>query len=190
MYRIAVTSRHLCSGDFLERVQRLAKGEEYQAILLREKDLTEIEYEELAGEVLSITTYYRKKCILHTFADVAQKLCHPYLHLPLPVWEAASEEEKQRMRKFFQEIGTSVHSAEQLQRAVELGADYVTAGHIFATDCKKGLPPRGLDFLRGICEQSPVPVYGIGGITQEREECVIHCGAAGVCIMSGCMKDS
>ena len=48
MYRIAVTNRHLCEGDFLERIRQIAQGDEYNAILLREKDLSHEEYEELA----------------------------------------------------------------------------------------------------------------------------------------------
>ena len=189
MYRIAVTNRLLCQGDFLARVEMLAKGKKYQAILLREKDLTEEEYETLASEVLAITGHYGKKCILHSFVHVAERLRHPYLHLPLSLWEKFPMEKRRKMRDIFQEIGTSVHSASQLQEAVALGADYVTAGHIFTTDCKKGLPPRGLSFLHDICEQSPFPVYGIGGITEDNEEDVIRQGAAGVCIMSGCMRD-
>ena len=55
MYRIAVTNRHLCEGDFLERIRQIAQGDEYNAILLREKDLSHEEYEELAGKVLKIT---------------------------------------------------------------------------------------------------------------------------------------
>jgi len=46
MYRIAVTNRHLCEGDFLERIRQIAQGDEYNAILLREKDLSHEEYEE------------------------------------------------------------------------------------------------------------------------------------------------
>lgn len=189
MYRIAVTNRLLCQGDFLTRVEQLAKGEKYQAILLREKDLTEPEYEKLAAEVLAITSHYGKKCILHSFAGVAEKLRHPYVHLPLSIWGRIPVEKRQKMKHFFQKMGTSVHSEKQLREAEALGSDYVFAGHIFTTNCKKGLAPRGLDFLREICDQSSVPVYGIGGITGEREEAVIRQGAAGVCIMSGCMRD-
>lgn len=188
MYRIAVTSRALCEGSFLERVRELAEGTTYQAILLREKDLKEGQYEALAEQVLEITKKYKKKCILHSFFGAAEKLEHPSLHLPLPVWEQMTVEKRKKLRHHFQELGTSVHSGEQLQRAVSFGADYVIAGHIFVTDCKKGKEPRGLSFLRDICDKSPVPVYGIGGITKEREESVIRQGAAGVCIMSGCMK--
>lgn len=35
-------------------------------------------------------------------------------------------------------IGTSIHSVEDAVFAESHGADYITAGHIFTTDCKKG----------------------------------------------------
>ncbi|MCH5253013.1 MAG: thiamine phosphate synthase [Lachnospiraceae bacterium] len=186
MYRIAVTNRNLCEGDFLSRIQKLASGSYYDAILLREKDLAEEKYEKLAVRVLSICERYDKKCILHTFYKTAERLGHPYLHLPLPLFEKMEKEE----RREFVEIGTSIHSPEQLCQAENVGASYVTAGHIFETDCKKGLPPRGLSFLKKICSSTALPVYGIGGIHAGNEKQVIEQGAAGVCIMSGCMQDS
>ena len=81
----------------------------------------------------------------------------------------------------------------------------MTAGHIFATDCKKGLPPRGLDFLKNVCDAVEIPVYAIGGIniassddstaynampdiSVPRLAEVMECGAAGGCIMSGMMR--
>ncbi len=187
MCRIAVTNRRLCQGDFLTRVESLAKGDIYQAVLLREKDLTQEQYDILAKEVLNICQKYGKKCILHSFPEVAVRLGHPYLHLPLPLWQSLGGQEAVRIRQHIVEIGTSVHSQEQLKQAIELGADYVIAGHIFATDCKKGKAPRGLDFLQSICQETKIPVYGIGGINRENENAVLQAGAAGVCIMSGCM---
>ena len=73
-----------------------------------------------------------------------------------------------------------------------MGADYLIAGHIYATDCKKGLPPRGRDFLREICSNLSVPVYGIGGISLEEKQIgeVLDCGAKGACVMSGAMEFS
>ena len=73
-------------------------------------------------------------------------------------------------------------------QAQQLGASYITAGHIFATDCKKGLPPRGLGFLKDICRRVDIPVYAIGGITEENMVSALEAGAEGVCIMSGLMK--
>ena len=76
------------------------------------------------------------------------------------------------------------------KKAQELGASYVTAGHIYATDCKKGLQPRGLDFLRQVCAAVDLPVYAIGGIKFDETQWMSlkECGAAGGCIMSGMMK--
>lgn len=189
MYRIAVTNRHLCEGDFLTRVARLAEGKYYQAILLREKDLSEDEYEKLTKEVLAICQRRGKKCILHSFPGTALRLGHPYVHMPLPLWESLKDEEKNRLQQHMIEIGTSIHSMEQLRQAEALGASYVMAGHIFATDSKKGIEPRGLDFLSAICQASNLPVYGIGGIHPGNEKQVMEMGASGVCMMSSCMKE-
>lgn len=183
MYRIAVTNRHLCQGDFLTQIQKLAEGTEYDAILLREKDLREEDYLDLARRVLAICQKGNKKCILHSFYNVARQCGHTRIHLPLPVLRELSAEE----RAYFSETGTSVHSLEQAEEAVRLGATYMTAGHIFSTACKPDLPPRGLMFLKEICDRVTIPVYGIGGICQENEKRVIDQGAKGVCIMSGSM---
>lgn len=78
----------------------------------------------------------------------------------------------------------------QTPEAVALGADYLTAGHIYQTDCKKGVPPRGLSFLREVCREIEVPVYAIGGIglCKAQIEEVMAAGAKGACIMSGMMQ--
>ena len=60
---LAVTSRGLCEGDFLERVEKIAaKGP--RGILQREKDLDAGEYVELARRVLEICRRYGTACIL------------------------------------------------------------------------------------------------------------------------------
>ena len=85
-------------------------------------------------------------------------------------------------------MGTSIHSLEEVKEAVRLGADYLFAGNIYETDCKKGLPGRGLDFLSQVCMESSVPVYAIGGVNEERLPEILSTGAAGGCMMSGFMK--
>ena len=85
-------------------------------------------------------------------------------------------------------VGTSVHSIEQAKEAIALGVSYVTAGHIFSTQCKPGLAPRGIDFLKNICQTVQVPVFGIGGIHPDNMQQVLDAGAAGVCMMSEMMR--
>ena len=79
---------------------------------------------------------------------------------------------------------------EDAQEAERLGCTYITAGHIFATDCKKGLPPRGLSFLREVCRTVQIPVWAIGGIEPENFLSVMATGAQGGCVMSGLMTCS
>ena len=83
---------------------------------------------------------------------------------------------------------SSAKIIEEAKEAERLGCTYITAGHIFLTDCKKGLPGRGLTFLQNICENVSIPVYAIGGISNENINDVRQTGAAGACIMSGFMK--
>lgn len=184
---ICVTNRTLCRDDFLTRIDHIAKKGVADAILLREKDLTEREYLELAEKVLSICKAHNRRCILHTYYKAAKELGCKEIHLPLPLLQKMREEGE---KQWFTTVGTSVHSLKQANLAMHLQADYMTAGHIFETDCKKGLPGRGLSFLSKVVCESEVPVYGIGGISADNAGKIMETGAAGVCIMSGFMLES
>ena len=179
---LCITNRSLCKEDFLSRIEKIASAKP-KGIVLREKDLTKDEYRSLAIKVIEICKRYNTPCILHTFTSVALELKHPHIHLPLHILEDVTTEEKEK----FKVLGASCHSAEDAVKAEKLGCTYITAGHIFDTDCKKGLPGRGLDFLKNVCESVEIPVYAIGGISRENIAQVKNAGAKGVCVMSGVM---
>lgn len=152
-------------------------------IVLREKDLSPAEYMALAQRVMEICRNHGVNCILHSFADAALALQAEAIHLPLPVLRELPPEKRERFR--FR--GASCHSVSQAREAEELGCTYITAGHVFETDCKKGLPGRGLPFLEQVCGAVSVPVYAIGGISPENMAQVRRAGAAGACLMSSLM---
>ncbi len=180
---MCVTNRKLCAEDFLTRIERIAKAQP-RAIILREKDMTQEEYKALAQMVMSICRRYQTPCILHSFVDVAIELQAEAIHLPLARLLELSQEEKE----YFKVLGASCHSVDEAIMARNVGCTYIVAGHIFETDCKKGLSGRGLVFLQKLCENVDIPVYAIGGITPENIEGVRAEGAAGACVMSGLMK--
>lgn len=180
---LCVTDRKLCRGDFLERVEALAACRP-RGIILREKDLPEQEYKALAARAAAICRARGVNCILHSFVRTALALDTKALHVPMPVLRRMGEAQRGRFRI----LGASCHSAEEAREAEMLGCTYVTAGHIFATGCKPGLPPRGLEFLRGVCGAVSIPVYAIGGIGPDNIAAVRAQGAAGACIMSGAME--
>ncbi|MBR4361302.1 MAG: thiamine phosphate synthase [Ruminococcus sp.] len=179
---VCVTNRGLCKGDFTAQLTRIAAAKP-RAVILREKDLTPEGYKALAEQAVRICAEYGVKCILHSFADIAAELGADSIHLPLHILCGLPDGMKRRFRI----IGASCHSVGDALEAQRQGAAYITAGHVFATDCKKGLPPRGLDFLREVCAAVSIPVYAIGGITVGNYGSVLAAGAAGACIMSGLM---
>ena len=180
---LCVTNRKLCRDDFLIRIRRFAQACP-AGIILREKDLDSAEYEELGAEVIRICGEYDVPCILHSFPDVAEALGVTALHLPMPVLRQLPED----CRSGYEILGASCHSAEEAQEAEALGCTYITAGHIFETDCKKGLAGRGLEFLKEVCDAVGIPVYGIGGISPDNVVEIRKAGSSGGCIMSGLMK--
>ena len=177
-----VTNRKLCQEDLLARIERMAACHP-AGIILREKDMQPEEYEKLAMESMAICERYGVKCILHSFPDIAISLHADAIHLPLPLLRKFSQCQKAH----FKELGSSCHSVEEALEAQELGCTYITAGHVFETDCKKGLPGRGLQFLRKVCEVAAIPVYGIGGINESNIAMVRETGAKGACLMSSLM---
>lgn len=177
-----MTNRRLCRENFLARIKKIAESRP-SAIILREKDLSPQNYSELAVKILKICAEHDVELILHNFVDVAINLGVKKIHLPF----AALKTFEPSQKKFFNVIGASCHSIEELHEAQNFGCKYVTAGHIFATDCKKNLEPRGINFLIKIRDAAKIPVYAIGGINEKNILQIQSAGANGACIMSGFM---
>ena len=180
---LCVTNRRLCSEDFLTQLGKIAEARP-AGIILREKDLSEEEYMELAVKVMKLCTRAGVPCILHSFPSAARQLHAEAIHLPLDQFLTMDEGDKASFRV----IGVSCHSPEDAETAEKHGATYITAGHIFDTDCKKGVPGRGLAFLEEVCRAVAIPVYAIGGISPGNIDAVRAAGAAGACVMSGLMQ--
>ena len=184
---ICVTSRRLCPDDFLQRIARLAQAKP-AAILLREKDLAMPAYASLARQVQTICERCGVRLIVHcshpddvaAAAALARKL-QLQLQLSLPALRAYSPGRRSVL------VGASVHSTAEAAEAQALGAAYLIAGHVYVTDCKPGLAPRGLPFLRQVCQAAALPVFAIGGITPDKLPAILACGAAGCCVMSAAM---
>lgn len=179
---ICVTNRNLCKEPFIERIRKIARVHP-DAIILREKDLDDETYTSLARKVDEICKEYNTPLLLHGNIKSAERLKKTGIHVPMPMLE----KEQERLRQFGK-IGVSVHTTKEAALAEKLGATYLIAGHIFSTDCKKGVPPRGVSFLEEIVESVSIPVYGIGGIHEDTMKELYHTKAAGVAIMSTLMQ--
>ena len=121
---------------------------------------------------------------LNGHADIARQLGVQNIQLSYPLFQ----QERDHLTGF-DCVLVSVHSVEEAIQAARWGADGLLAGHIFATDCKKGVAPRGVAFLQQVCAAVSIPVYAIGGICAETWPLLQDTGAAGACVMSQAMTE-
>ncbi len=176
---IAVTNRHLYKGDYICQIRKIAAMQP-KALILREKDLTDAEYEDLAMKVRPICEAEKVLFFVHSHADMALRTGCENIHLP-----AAELKRLSSVLSKFRRISVSCHSAEDVREAEDFGATQIVLGTIFETQCKPGLKGRGIDFVKGICAGTKLPVYAIGGIKPENLKEIKAAGAAGGCMMSG-----
>lgn len=168
--------------DYVKHLAELSKSQRKpDMLILREKNLEERKYENLLARVKTECENTGLELIAHTYLGAAESLGLKRIHLPISLLEQYRELGK---LENMENIGVSIHSLEEAAKARQLGASYLTAGHIFVTDCKKGLAPRGIGFLETICKEVDIPVYAIGGIHPENLDMIRKTGAAGACMMS------
>lgn len=177
---IAVTNRKLCTDNFVLRVREILSAEPFE-VILREKDLSDDKYCQLVKEIVADNNGYKKVLALNC-PEIALEMGIENVHLTM------QQLMEHGRPSFIKRAGVSVHSAEEAETAQKLGADYLIDGHIYATDCKKGVPPRGIEFFRGVCESVDIPVFAIGGISENNFNEPLENGGTGVCLMSEFMK--
>lgn len=176
-----ITSKKLCNDDFLARIEEIAMSHP-DRVILREKQMTEDEYRTYAYDCQSICRLYDVPFSVNGFINIDREI-HSDLHVSFEVLQADPA-----LVQEFRILGVSVHSSEEAKEAERLGASYLIAGHIYETDCKRGMPPRGLDFLQQVAYAVSIPVLAVGGITKERLPYIYANGAAGACVMSTFMQ--
>lgn len=181
---ICVSQKSVCAEDFFVRVEKIFQQQPF-AFILREKELSREEYKALALKLLPIAKKYPTPLFLNGDFELA---CDLGLGVQL------SFQTYRELTKSPVSVGISIHSAEEAEYIMgqpkNIAVSHILAGHIFATDCKKGIAPRGLDFLASVCKimHNTIPVFGIGGINPKNMPELKKAGAYGGAIMSSCMK--
>lgn len=179
---IAITDSTQCEEDLLKRIEKLVRAK-IDALILREKNLSEALYYDLAKEAIKICAKSQTTCILHTFDKVALKLNHKFFHCPLEILKQES-----RIVRYFHLIGTSIHSEEELFLAQYFKCNYAIAGHIFETSSKPNLMPKGVGFLEKLSKESKIPLYAIGGLNAGNLALLKESKIEGVCLKSALMQ--
>ena len=157
----------------LETWLRALAAAEIGAVQIREKDLED-------GALYDLARRYRAalppaiRLLVNGRVDVALAAGADGVHLPsdgLPVAALRARFGPGAL------IGRSTHRLEEVERARDEGADYVTFGPVYPL-AGKALPV-GLGELERAAAAG-VPVYALGGVTLERFGELAGAGAAGI----------
>src|SRR5690349_1482730 len=168
MIRYCVTDRR--HGDVLECAAKAIR-DAVDMIQVREKDLPARDLHDLVSKVRDLAIGRNTRILVNDRLDIALATGIHGVHLPgngLP---------PERVRRFVEVLGVSIHSLDEGLEAERAGADFVVFGPVFDSPGKKAV---GLEPLRKISNALKIPVIAIGGITLANTDAVLNAGAAGI----------
>jgi 8-oxo-dGTP diphosphatase len=167
---------------FLGRLEaRLAAG--LKLVQVREKAMPPRALREFAGRVIGACRRHGARVLVNTDEALARALGADGVQL------TSAQLRTLKTRPDVPWCGASCHSAEELRRAEDLGADFAVLGPVRPTPTHAGAPVLGWDGFRGAAEGAAVPVYALGGLARsDLDEALAH-GAHGVAMIRGAWSE-
>ena len=77
-------------------------------------------------------------------------------------------------------IAASCHNASELERALELGVDFVTLSPVLPTESHPGQDGMGWDQFQELVANAKIPVFALGGMSDETLSKAVQSGAQGI----------
>lgn len=176
-----VTDRDVLKGrDLCEAIEASIKGG-VTLVQLREKDISSLDFYNLAVAVKKITDKYNVPLIINDRIDIALAVDVAGVHV------GQSDIPANVARKIIGEdkiLGISAATLEEAKLAEAEGADYLGIGAVFPTDTKKDARSVSIELLDEIKKSLTVPVVGIGGISESNVELLKESKIDGIAVVS------
>lgn len=161
---------------FLVRLQaRLDAG--LQLVQLREKHLSHDELHALALRMVAMMHPYGAKLIVNADVELARGIGADGVQLTAA--QVASLDERPDVPW----CGASCHSAEELRRAEALGCDFALLSPVLPTQSHPGEPTLGWEKFTECVSDSTIPVYALGGLSNDDMHTAWQRGAHGIALL-------
>ena len=148
---------------------------------IREKDLTEVDFETEAKKLQDICKVYNVPYVVNDNVEVAMRIDADGVHV------GQSDIKGRDIRAMIGEdkiLGISAGTVEEAIAAEQAGADYIGVGAIFGTSTKKNARNMTMDRLNEIIKSVNIPVVAIGGINASNMSELKGSGVDGVAVVS------
>ncbi|MDQ7015082.1 MAG: Nudix family hydrolase [Gammaproteobacteria bacterium] len=140
--------------------QSLSTG--IKLVQLRAKNLSVLEYENLAQEVVSLCHRWGAKVLLNSPPDLLQRVAADGLHL------------SQRLAASFSQrpvaddclLALSCHDETSLRQGSLIGADFAVLSPVQPTMSHPEAQPLGWPAFQALVKQAALPVYALGGLSK------------------------
>jgi thiamine-phosphate pyrophosphorylase len=182
---LVITDRKQARLPLADMAQEVFKGG-CRWLSLREKDLPPPERLALLRALVALGRKWNATVTVHEDIEAARQSGASGLHLP----GTGSPAVARRLLGAGALIGLSCHDIDDIARAEEEGADYVTLSPIFATPSKPGAIPLALDELADCAAKAIIPVIALGGIGPAEAGLCLEAGASGVAVVGAVMADA
>ncbi|MGH1396763.1 MAG: thiamine phosphate synthase [Trichormus sp.] len=172
------------SDNLLETVEAALKGG-LTLVQYRDKNTDDTVRLEQATLLRELCHSYGALFIMNDRVDLALAVDADGVHLgqqDMPIAVARQLLGPQRL------IGRSTTNAQEMQKAITEGADYIGVGPVYETPTKAGKAAAGLEYVRYAQENSTIPWFAIGGIDPNNINYVIDSGAERVAVVRSLMQ--
>lgn len=197
-YRVYTLESHLLG---YQRHQRLARSHLYlvtspieglfhvveaalqgglSLVQYRDKDTADLDRLEIARQLRQLCQQYGAIFLINDRIDLALAVDADGVHLGQQDMPIAIARQLLGPQKI---IGRSTTNLEEMQRAIQEGADYIGVGPVYETPTKAGKASVGLEYIRHVAKNVSIPWFAIGGIDVNNVNEVLNAGAERIAVV-------
>lgn len=181
LYLITDSRRFAHRAAFLAALERLLAAGGVRLVQLREPQLPEPAYRELAEEAAALCR--RHGAVLLWNAPPSWITAERADGVHLTSRRLMALEARPLPETFW--VAASCHNAQELEQAARIGADFAVLGPVAPTASHPEATPLGWERFRELCAQAELAVYALGGMRPEDLDRARAAGAQGLAMIGG-----
>lgn len=154
-------------------------GNGVKLLQIRQKAMSHDQLEQFSKAVLRLARNHQTTVLINENIPLAQALQADGVHL------TSAQLLSLNSRPDIGWCGASCHNEQELQRAEQLGVDFVTLSPVQPTLSHPGAPSLGWEGFTALIQDYPLPVYALGGLLPADLKTAQEYGAHGIAMMRG-----